>query len=318
MTTISVYKSGSTYKAKNTLTGVELPTTSTTDASVVINAAAKVQSGRIHIYPGNYDCKTAINLTRSVLGHESVILSGEGRATSLNFTPSSALTNAINIDIRYAGLVYLTVGINPSVTNAVKITGNQPSGGQGAYGTIDNVWFGGNAPGTKGQIAILHDGGTGWPYHWTIHNIHIANYDTAIKHVNREATSMKVSGFHFRHCNIGVDVGGGQNIYSDGWIQGGSSSTHTGFKIRSTGNGTSINNVMTEINNTGAIGTAQTVLLESGAKLCSISNVSNYMENGSTIKTINDKSGQSSNYLAYRENFSPTVKTTNIKYTHRI
>ena len=80
---------------------------------------------RVFIHAGDYDCKTVIDAKFPTTGYHGVKLEGEGKATRLNFTPSSYLPDAVRFSMNYPALRNLSVWANENVTNLVNVPDQQ-------------------------------------------------------------------------------------------------------------------------------------------------------------------------------------------------
>ena len=238
---VRVFKSGSTYVAQ-TIEG-KILSTSTTDASVVINAAiagipgaaTRGYGGKVFIHAGDYDCKTQITADQSVLGYNAIELEGEGKGTRLNFTPSSALTNGILIKNARSRLAHMAIYGNSNVTNLVRVNGPDTTTRSDA-GIVEAVEFRGanttagidyqGAP-VAGQIGLFRDG-TLSPisahFYWRIDKCDFRSLDIGAYARHELATSSHYSNINIYMCTTGIKLSAGENqltnIYGTGGAYG--------------------------------------------------------------------------------------------------
>jgi hypothetical protein len=264
-----VYKAGSTIKAKNMHTGAILGTTSTTDASVVIEAAvnnmplkASGIGGTIAITAGTFPCLTTLDIDTDVAACNGIRLIGAGRrgATTLNFTPSSALTNGIRFHMHASGIEHCTILANANVTNLIRIDGN------GQHGIINGCEISGPAtPPATGQIGIFLDGTVPACYYWVIQNSEFWGFDKGILLGIIESNACFLNNLSFNACNIAIDCHSGMHTFSNIIHQG---STTVGDVTLALGDGTTgwasysnFSNIVGELQKSGAT----TVLLRNQA-----------------------------------------------------
>ena len=159
---VRVFKTGTTYVAQ-TYDG-KILSTSTTDASVPINAAinnipgaaARGHGGTVFIHAGDYDCKTTILHNIDTTTYHGVTIMGEGYGTRLNFTPSSTLTDGIHLKALGDRVSSLRVYGNSNVTHLITATGKGAGFTRHDYGCIENVRFdGANATANGGAPAPI-------------------------------------------------------------------------------------------------------------------------------------------------------------------
>jgi hypothetical protein len=291
---IVVYKSGLIYKAKNMVTGVNLGTTSTTDASDVINAAIAATSKlpaapRIGILANRYTCLTEITMTGSAAGKHGVQLIGEGRsATSggskLDFAPASVLQNGIYFQMFDATLCDLYIKGNSNVTNLLRIDGD------GQRGHIDRCNFEGTSPTPlAGQIGVLNDAVTASAtYYWRVLNCQFNQLDIGIKHHdNPNSTNAWFhSNLNFINTNVGIDSFSTLHKFESIFMQG--SDLMGDVLIRLNGSGCAgcvLRNISADLMNKPGCGV---VVLTPGALLNDVDGVYN---SGSQAEIL-DNSGQ--------------------------
>ena len=246
---VLVYKSGTTYKAKNMETGGTLATTSTTDASTVINdainnipgAAARGFGGIIFIRAGDYDCKTTISADISTTSYYGVELVGEGRNTRLNFTPVSALTDGIKLRMPRPRLGNMRIYGNANVTNLIHILG-LGTNPRVDYGILENLQIDGTpatvdtlADGTPtaGQKGIYMDGSLA-TFFWKFSNLDFRGLDIGAHLFNTYATSTLQNNISSLNCNIGEKISGAQHSISNCYFQGEATVGQYGIWLTST------------------------------------------------------------------------------------
>ena len=123
-----VFKEGSTYYAQEA--DGTIVSSSSTDASIPIayainnipGAAARGNTGggRVFIFAADYECKTTITADVSTMTYNNVDIEGEGKATRIRFTPSSAITNGFFIKMSRPRLANMIIYGNSNVTNVVQ------------------------------------------------------------------------------------------------------------------------------------------------------------------------------------------------------
>ena len=269
--TVRVYKAGTTYVAK-TYDGKVLAA-STADAAIPINAAinnfpgalARGYAGRIFIYAGTYDCKSTISADSDVTAYHAIELEGEGIATSLNFTPTSALTNGLFLKMARPRLANMRIYGNSNVTNLVQIKGEATAAFRNDYGIFENLQIDGNpATGvsfssssgifTTGQKGLYFEGSRA-TYFYKLNNIDCRGLDIGVHFFNQKSTSSLTSGVTAINCDTGMKISGGQHDIQNCWFQGEDSVGRFGIWILPEGTGvgafTSVSNVQTELRKTG-------------------------------------------------------------------
>lgn len=310
---VMVYKAGTTYKAKDMESGTTLATTSTTDASVVINAAinnipgaaARGWGGRVFIHAGDYDCKTSIVLDIATTTYHGVELEGEGLGTRLNFTPSSALTDGIQLKMSHPALKNMRIYGNANVTNLVHVTGRLDSAGRNDYGVFQNVQFDGTTATfvdhgssigipTVGQKGIFMEGGDHIPmFFWDLNNVVFRGLDIGIHCYGIMATSTCQENIKTIVCNVGEKLSGGQHLINNCWFQGESLVGRYGIWLAneggSSGGMTKISNVVAELNPAGQESAA--VYIGPGAVNCEFVNVVNGWQDFKLWFSVLDRSG---------------------------
>lgn len=320
--------SGTTTKLRNNISGaVDYTADNAVDSVTAFNSAFNNienfantdgwRAGWIDVTPGVYKCTTMIDLTYLTNARVGLGLKGNGPGTIFNFVPGSALTDAIKITLNYARLRDFSIDLNANVTNAIRIQGANPNG-DATYGRLHNVTIVGPNINTTGlpvtnQVGILFDGAAPAPFHWIVDGLDLYIMDIGIKHTPIYGTSAHVSNFMFWGCNVGADVDGSQNFYTNGYIQGQAATTHTGIRLRDDSDHTIIDNVIMEVLNTTPTGAAQGILIDSGAQYCDIDHVSNSYENGTTIKTVVNNSANVTNKIGFRDNFVSTIEAQKYK-----
>ena len=238
---VLVYKAGTTYKAKDMESGATLGTTSTTDASLVINAAvnnipgaaARGYGGRVFIHAGIYDCKTEIAMDKSIAGYQGIELEGEGTGTQLRFTPSSALTNGIRVRVTRPRLAHFMIYGNSNVTNLIRAEGQAAQTLRSDAGIIENLQFyGGNsnlanldaeATYVSGQTGFLKTGAyaTGATFGWKVQNCELWNLETGMFSSDSLSTSSFWNNIRVMFCVNGLMFSGGENNISNIYGTGG-------------------------------------------------------------------------------------------------
>jgi hypothetical protein len=273
---VVVYKAGTTYKAKNMVTGDTLATTSTTDASTVINAAinnipgaaARGYGGIVFISAGDYDCKTLIDLNIDTTTYHAVQLVGEGIGTNLTFTPASALTNGIRLRMANARLSNMRVYGNANVTNIIQAIGKGSGFTRHDYGVLDHMRIDGataiaqgttSITATAGQKGLLIEGTAAnlAEFFWKIHNCDFRGCDIGIHAYNQYSTSTQQVNNTFYSCATGVKISSGQHNIDNMWVQGDTGEGVYGIWLSSEGSGhgnnINIDNLHTELTKTGVL-----------------------------------------------------------------
>lgn len=295
-----VYKAGSDYKALNVASGV-VESTSSTDASIPINYCVDAidgtdEGGRIMVDRGRYTCLTELSMVSADRGME---LKGIGRQTWLDFTPGSALTDGIHLEMQNPRLRDFRISANSNVTHFIAFKG------PGLRGILDNVYFDGYGI-TAGQVALYQDGSVGSVGHWSMTNNFFNLIDTgflADGSVGSNATATQWINTVFSDVNVGFDLGCSQHQITNVYHQGNATNGVTTVRLRSpdvgVGQDCKITNVVAELFKTGT--NCQTVLLESGAKYNLIVGASNYKDDGGIWRTVVNNSGNTSNVILYSD-----------------
>jgi hypothetical protein len=309
-----VYKSGSTYIAESY--DGKLLSTSTSDASIVINAAIAAipgavttgMGGKVHIYPAKYDCKTQIELDILTTSYHGVELEGEGFGTMLDFTPSSTVTDAILLRMANCGLSNMRIRANSNVTNLVnaKALG---SGFRHDYGWISHVMFdGGNVADITygsssvitGQNGLIITGDTANKslFFWKINDCDFRQLDIGIHCFDAWATSTHQTNNTFMFCETAEKISGGQHNISNIWVQGDATHSRYGIYLTSEGSGSSsicnISNINTELSKTGVECAA--VYIDTGVRFSNVNNVHNASEDRVNFFSVLDKSFKFTSY----------------------
>ena len=246
-----VFKSGSTYVAQ-TIEG-KILSTSSTDASVVINAAivgipgaaARGFGGRVFIHAGDYTCLTNIVANRETLNYDGVSLMGEGIGTRLIFEPTGALTDGITFRMLYPQLKDMLIWAkNANLTNLVAGRGPTVGTGQYNWGVVENVSFNGPNSGipvrsastivpvanpqvvfpTPGQtgLALIGNGTNSFfTANWKTHNCEYFALDKGMRVVGQYGDMSHHDNLHCGSCNIGLEMQGVQHNLSNVRIEGG-------------------------------------------------------------------------------------------------
>ena len=270
LSSVLVYKAGTTYKAKDMESGTTLATTSTTDAAVVINAAinnipgaaARGWGGRIFIHAGDYDCKTEIAADIATTTYHGIELEGEGQGTRLNFTPASALTNGIRLKVARPRLANMRIYGNSNVTNLVQAIG--PGGGpRHDWGALEHLMFdGANATAldtvgatVAGQKGFYMNGTPTALFFWTFNDLKFRGLDIGAHLFDTNSTSTTQTNIRSVRCDTAIKISAGQNLISNCWFQGDTDLGRFGIHLTaaegaSSGSLTHISNVHTELHKT--------------------------------------------------------------------
>jgi hypothetical protein len=323
-----VFKEGTTYYAQEA--DGTIVSSSTTDASVVINAAiagipgaaSRGWGGKVSIYPTNYDCKTEIAADYTVLAYHGVTIEGEGLGTRLHFTPATSLTNGIKLRMNYPTLRNVMVWGNENVVNLVKGDGG-PTNTQYNWGVIENCAIygkhAGPPNGNSGAILPGNDPGTGVPYvpitgqtglylqgdgsasayflaNWKIHNCEFFALDTGVKIIGQYADMCNHSNIHIGACNVGYLIEGVQHNLSNFRIESGGTGEvgTTGIRLKpsaQSGIGGNVN-LLNNINIELRGSNSHGLLIDNGSANNKITNIYNSASDDMTKHTIIDNSKQ--------------------------
>jgi hypothetical protein len=320
--TYTIYKTGTTVKAKNNTTGaIDYSGDATVDCTPTIynaaNNAHNVGSGDdgsgfygsgIFIKKGVYKCVTAIDLIAASGGmRHGMSLIGEGRGSVLSWEPSGALDHGLNIKMNNCTISDIT--FSAAVTGNTNIShlilgesGNTAATWCLNLKILNCILEGANAYTTEipviNQNGIRHVGsGTAFteqPYYWKIHNCSFNYLDKGIYQAGANASHLIASSCDAVSCNTAVYITGKYNLVQNWYIQGTSSVGTTGVHLvgSTAANSNIIDNISTEI---GLVvdsnpANCQAVLLDSGVLNNRITNIYNGLENGSTYATIRDNS----------------------------
>ena len=143
-----IYKTGSTYKAKNGFTGTVPSGASSTSMDTLwswlkanyVQTGEEIGRGLIQFYKGTYTFTATGGAATidSAWGTDTGTgphVRGQRRDTHLIFTPSAATDSALTIDNQTdSGFQDLDIAINSNVTNAIKVSTSTP--GDGSARTI--------------------------------------------------------------------------------------------------------------------------------------------------------------------------------------
>jgi len=283
---IYIYKDSvdSTYKAKDNATGSLLGTTSTTDCSLVLQAAITALSagGEIKYGRGTFDHKTAVTCTTS-----GIQIKGEGRGTKCTITPSSAVTNFLTFgSCNDCKVRDFWLQGNTNVTNIIHVYTSTPSVGC-SRGEISGCLIDGTTK-TTGHHGIWMDGtrpsGTSAVYFWRIINNDFLNEDIGIQLTPPDANANFITNNNFAVCNVGIDI----DDVDECMLSGNFGQTLPTAVIRLNNNGaTGGAQYNTLCNTQGEHATSPIVLFEAGSKFNSVFGVVN-----TGGPRITDNSGQ--------------------------
>lgn len=304
---ITITSGNGAYSSLNTLTG-SMQFSHANNAASVINDSinqinASGQGGTVYIDTGTYVCLSGVMLsphTGNVM--RGVGLVGVGRfSTLLSFEPTGGLTDGILCTMSNAKISDLRVQVNSNVTNAIRITGNSPGGGD--RGNITDVEVDGpNAHTTgapiSGQIGINHDGTTASPFWWSFHNITIRSFGKGVQSSGDFSTSMQWTNCNFHNNIYAMHIAGKQNQGSNLWIQGSPDYGRHGISIHEAGYANQFSNIYAEIHQSGV--TAEAVHFESGANFNMVMAVRNEYDPGDGNEPLtvrNDEPGNSNLFI---------------------
>lgn len=262
-----IFQEGSTTYAQEA--DGSIVSSSSTDASVPINYAisnipgadTRIYAGRVYLYPGFYDCKTEIAMDAIAEGWGGggggVELVGEGFATQLRFTPSSALTNGIRIKMTRPRLANLMIYGNSDVTNLVRVVGpGAPARSDG--GIVEAVHFHGANSNlvspdatidtvVSGQTGFLKDATvSGSTFGWRVHNCEFWGLDIGIYAKGTQSTTTFYDNLRFHYCTYGAKINNGENSLSNWYGTGGQVGRYM-VHLVSDGNGNGTGNLLTNI-----------------------------------------------------------------------
>jgi hypothetical protein len=318
--TYTVYKAGTTVKAKNNTTGaIDYSGDATVDCSPTIQSAihnvANVGSDAgdaefgagIFIKKGVYKCTTYIDASAANGVRNGIRLKGECTGgTVLSFEPVSTLLAGLFINQNFSSLSDLTFRGNTNIGNIVYMYTTLANRARNF--TINNCHFegpnaypfAGNGTGepSGSQIGLFQDGQlASWIYWWKITNCTFNALGRALVSFGEYGTSIQISNCNFLYCTTAIIlIDSGQHTISNCTIQGDSNYGETGISIvTSTAASNQIKNVIADLRKTGRTN-CQAVLLGSGTPLNVIQNVYNINENGSTFVTLRDNVGVNTTY----------------------
>jgi hypothetical protein len=213
--------------------------TSATDGSIVLNAAItsmtdSTEGASIYIGSGIYPCLTEVVATDTAANNQGVSIIGESKdECKLNFTPGSALTNAIRFKMHHVQFRGIHVAANTNVTNLIRIDGN------GQHGIIDSCQItGATATPTAGQLGILNDATTAAAtYYWRFTNNQFNSLDTCGKFT--AGTNPSNANFfdnnNYINFNIGLDILSNMHMITNQFFQGTASLGDACIKLNGSG-----------------------------------------------------------------------------------
>ena len=311
----TIFKDGSTYYATDS--SGKVLSTSTTDASVPINAAinnipgaaTRGHGGAVFIHAGDYDCKTTVLHDIDTTTYHGVTIMGEGFGTRLNFTPSSTLTDGIHIKALGDRVSSLRVYGNSNVTHLITATGKGAGFTRHDYGSIDHVRFdganaslNGGAPApVAGQVGFYMNGtvATLAEFFWKIHNCDFRGLDIGLHAFDQYSTSTSQSNLTFFNCTTAEKISSGQHNINNLWIQGDTNNGQYGIYFASEGTGvghtTNLNNLQIELHKTATV-CAGIYIEPAAAGNIRISNCRNAFADPDYWFTIIDRSTSYTNY----------------------
>ena len=270
----------------------------------VINRVISLSGGLININAGKYTFTSGLTVYQSG-SICPLTIRGEGDSTVLNFAPTSALTDAIKLQIEKPELNNLKIVANNNVINLVRAVGHGIGVRRTDYGEIQNVTFDGpNGSGgygtlivVSGQVGFLLDGtaGTNSSFFWRLEGNRFFGLHNGIVCSGTQATSTLQNNNVFHGFHEAIVVAGGQHIINNAWMQGNNSGGITAIKLMGLADRTVVNNIVSEI---GVSGTnSQTIWLQSGCTKCMVGNVNNAFDDGSGTAwvTIRDDSNSTDN-----------------------
>jgi hypothetical protein len=287
-----VFKQGTTYYAQES-DGTIL-SSSTTDASVVINAAiaaiegaaSRGYGGKVFIFAGDYQCKTTITAFDETLGFDSVDLEGEGKGTRLHFTPASALTNGILWRVDHGRISSMYLFGNSNITNIVRLQGQTVGPSQNSYCILENLHIAGNDAPSGGsavpiatQVGVLIDGSIPAVYFTKIVNVDLNCLGIGIDAFGNHGHATMQSNVMGINCNTIIKLRNGQHNLTNIWCQGtevtGTYGIHCALDTPNADSGSQviISNVNAEMQLTGAETAA--VLIDKGVPNCKTVNIRN-------------------------------------------